>query len=275
MHDDSLKRHHARKFGRILMTGGAGRIARQIRDRIADDCTELRLVDRTHFDAAHSTETAHVADLSDAAAIDPLMQGIDAIIHFAGYPREAGWDTLIPANVQSVVNLWEAARAAGVQRILYASSNHAVGFYPRTERIDDKVPTKPDSRYGVTKVFMEAMASLYAEKYGVRGFGMRIGYCSLQPTEARMLSHWVHPDDVAALVAVGLTAEYNSEIVYGVSANSRSWWDNSRAEVLGYRPAHSADIFVEALQDIVSADLIAEHFQGGSFAAEGYVRRDS
>ncbi len=240
---------------------------------MADDCVELRLVDRTPFDAVHASETAHVADLTDAAAIASLARGVDAIIHLAGYPREADWDTLIPANVQSVVNVWEAARGAGVKRILYASSNHAVGFYPRSQRIDAAVPTKPDSRYGVTKVFMEAVASLYAEKHGVRGFGMRIGFCSTQPTEARMLSHWVHPDDVAALVAVGLTAEYENEIVYGVSANSRSWWDNSRAQALGYRPAHSADIFIEALQAAVSGDPIAERFQGGSFAAEGYVSR--
>jgi uronate dehydrogenase len=255
------------------MTGAAGRIAREVRDRIADDCTELRLVDRRPFAAVHATESAHIADLADASAIAPLARGVDTIIHLAGYPREADWDTLIPANVQSVVNLWEAARVAGVDRVLYASSNHAVGFYARDQRIDDKVPTRPDSRYGVTKVFMEAVASLYAEKYGVRGFGMRIGYCSIQPTEARMLSHWVHPEDLAALVMTGLTARYDNEIVYGVSANSRSWWDNSRAEALGYRPAHSADRFIDALRDAVSSDPVAEHYQGGAFAADGFVRR--
>ena len=259
------------KFDRILMTGAAGRIARQMRDRIADECTELRLVDRQPFEAMYRSETAHVADLSDPAAVAPLVAGIDAIIHFAGYPREADWNTLIPANVQSVVNLWEAARCAGVNRILYASSNHAVGFYPRSQRIDHKVPTKPDSRYGVTKVFMEAVASLYAEKYRVRGFGMRVGYCSLAPTEARMLSHWVHPDDMAALVTVGLTASYENEIVYGVSANSRSWWDNSRAEAMGYQPQHSADLFAETLREKRSDDEIAERYQGGTFAADGYV----
>ena len=183
----------------------------------------------------------------DAGVLAPLFEGIDAIIHFAGYPREADWQTLIAANVLTVANMWDAAKNAGVKRIVYASSNHAVGLYPRSQRIDDRALPRPDSRYGVTKVFMETTASLYAAKHGVRGFGVRIGHCALEPSDARMLSHWVHPDDLAALIHVGLTADYESEIVYGVSANSRSWWDNSRAEALGYRPQHSADSYAAAL----------------------------
>lgn len=263
----------ARRFGRVLMTGAAGRIARQVREHIADECVELRLLDCVEFAVAHPAESAHVVDLGAsgaAVALAPLLEGVDAVVHFAGYPREADWATLLPANVHSAALLWEVAVDAGVQRILYASSNHAVGFYERSERIDGRVPAKPDSRYGVTKVFMEALAGFHAEKHGLRGFGMRIGYCSLAPTEARMLSHWVHPDDMAALVAIGLTASYENEIVYGVSNNSRSWWDNSRAEALGYRPRHSADLFIPALEGTASRDPVAERFQGGAFAAEGY-----
>jgi len=263
----------APRFGRVLMTGAGGRIARQVRDRIALDCAELRLVDRVACEALHATESAHVADLSQPGALAGLLDGIDAVVHFAGYPREADWTILLPANVQAVAQLWDAARDAGVDRIVYASSNHAVGFYERSERIDGKVAAKPDSRYGVTKVFMESLAGLYAEKYGLRSFGMRIGYCAAAPTEARMLSHWIHPDDMAALVAVGLTADYQHEIVYGVSANTRSWYDNGRAEALGYQPRHSADVFIRALEGEVSGDPVAERFQGGGFAAEGYRGR--
>ena len=261
------------KRARILLTGAAGRIALQMRERLAPKCELLRLVDRVPFEALHPFETAHVVDLADPRALHPLLNGIDAIIHLAGYPREADWHTLIPANVQAVANVWDAAQDAGVTRILYASSNHAVGFYPRSQRIDESALPRPDSRYGVTKVFMEATARLYADKYGVRGFGMRIGHCSVKPVDARMLSHWIHPDDLAALIEVGLTADYQCEIVYGASANSRSWWNNSRAEALGYLPRHSADAFAAELADRVSTNAIEERHQGGSFAAEGYVRR--
>ena len=196
-----------------------------------------------------------------------ILAGASAVVHFAGYPREADWATLLAANVAGVASLWEAARQAGVERIIYASSNHAVGMYARTERLSHDALPNADSRYGVTKVFMESVATLYAAKHGLRGFGIRIGHCAAQPSDARMLSHWIHPEDLSALVRIGLTAEYDNEIVYGVSANSRSWWDNRRAEALGYRPAHSTDGLIEQLEAKTTADAVAEYFQGGSFAA--------
>lgn len=153
-----------------------------------------------------------------------------------------------------VINLWEAACAAGVQRMVYASSNHAVGLYPRTQVLDGREAPLPDSRYGE------------------RAFGMRIGRCCPEPTDARMLSHWIHPQDLASLIGVGLEAECVHEIVYGASANTRSWWNNSRAHALGYRPLHSADPFIAQLQGKCSADPIAEHYQGASFAAQEFDR---
>ena len=119
------------KLGRILLTGAAGRIALQIRERLAPKCEALQLVDRLPVEPLHAVEIAHLADLADPCALRLLLKGVDAIIHLAGYPREADWHTLIPANVQAVANLWDAARDASVTRILYSSSNHAVGIYPR------------------------------------------------------------------------------------------------------------------------------------------------
>jgi len=111
---------------------------------------------------------------------------------------------------------------------------------------------------------------LYALKNGLRAFGMRIGHCSPAPTDARMLSHWIHPEDLASLILIGLRADYLCEVVYGVSNNARSWWDNQRAEALGYRPAYSADSFAEALSGIRTDDPVCELYQGGTFAARGY-----
>jgi len=255
----------------ILVTGANGKVARQVRTHLAGLCTELRLTDIVPFEAQQPNESVHVADLAAAAALPALTRGVDAIVHFAGYPREADWSVLLDANLRTAINLWEAALAAGVQRIVYASSNHAVGYYPRSERIDGLAPTRPDSRYGVCKVFMEALAVLYADKYGLRAMGVRIGHCAPAPTEARMLSHWVHPDDLAQLIEVGLTADLHHEIVYGVSANQATWYDNRRAVTLGYRPRHSADRWAGALGALRSGDPVAELYQGGSFAAAGHV----
>jgi len=261
------------KYKRVLLTGGAGRIARYIRERLAPQCVELRLADCVPFEASHANETANVVDLADADRLKPLLLGIDAVVHMAGYPRDAEWSTILPANVVAVTNLWDAALHAGVRRIVYASSNHAVGLYPRAERIDSDVLPRPDSRYGVAKVFMEALAGLYAEKYALSAMGIRIGACTPEPTDARMLSHWVHPNDLTDMIEIGLTAELTHEVVYGVSANRASWWDNARAEALGYKPRYSADGFNELLLHKRSENAIAERYQGGSYAADGHVSR--
>lgn len=255
----------------IVLTGGAGRLGRGLRPALAACCRELRVLDRVPLAVEHANETVFQTDLTDPGILQTVMANASAVVHFAGCPREADWATLLAANVAAVTTVWEAARLAGVDRILYASSNHAVGMVPRDLRIAHDALPHPDSRYGVTKVFMESVASLYAAKYGVRSFGMRIGHCAAEPSDARMLSHWIHPDDLAALVRLGLQASYENEIVYGASANSRSWWDNRRAEALGYRPAHSADSHVARLAGRTSADPVAEYFQGGSFAAAEYV----
>jgi uronate dehydrogenase len=258
-------------FRRILVTGAAGKVARSVRPQIAALCNELRLTDIVPFDATGPNQDVHVADLADAGTLPALLEGVDAIVHFAGYPREASWQVLLDANIRIVVNLWEAAAAAGVRRILYASSNHAVGYYPRNEHIDSRVPARPDGRYGATKVFMEAVAQMYADKIGLKAFGMRIGYCGPEPLDARMLSHWLHPEDLAQLIEVGLKADYHHEIVYGVSANSATWYDNRRAEALGFRPRHSSDIFAAALAGRVTNNPVAERYQGGSFAADRHT----
>lgn len=255
----------------IVLTGAAGRLGSALRSQLAPLCRELRLVDQAPLAQLAPHERGFQLDLGDGAALREVLRGCTAVVHFAGYPREAGWDVLLPANIAGVINLWEGALAAGVQRIVYASSNHAVGFYERTQRLAEQVHPMPDSRYGVTKVFMESLATLHATKQGLRAFGIRIGHCAPEPSDARMLAHWIHPEDLGALVRVGLTADYTCEIVYGASANSRSWWPNERALALGYAPRHSADAHAARLLGKTSGDPVAERYQGGSFAADGYL----
>ena len=171
-------------------------------------------------------------------------------------------------------NTFEAARQAGVKRIVMATSNHAVGFYPRSQTIDHRVTVRPDSRYGVSKAFSEALASLYSDKHGMGFLCVRIGNYGTEPIDSRRLSIWVSPRDLTQLVRIGLEhPDVRYEIVYGVSGNQRSWYDNSNAHRLGYRPEDDSE--PQAAQ-VLSAEAgqprnrIADKYQGGTFAAEEY-----
>ncbi len=265
----------------ILITGAAGRIGSMLRRALADDPAltthygqpaKLLVTDIIDPGPGTGGDTAVVGNLADAAFIDTLFadRAITAIIHLAGHPREAEWDVLLDANIRSSIHLWEAARKNAVDRVLFASSNHAVGFYPRNWTIDHTVTQRPDTRYGLTKVFGEELGFLYAYKFGIRAFNMRIGTFTPEPTSHRALSSWVSQRDMAALVRVGLTADYTCETVYGVSDNARTFWDNSAAERLGYRPQDSADDFAHQFPEPpkVEGDH-GEHFQGGPFAMDG------
>lgn len=255
----------------VLLTGAAGKLGRRLRQPLAERYTHLRVSDILPLQAQHDNEAVHPCDLTDAAAVERLVDGVDAIVHFAGYPREAGWDTLVPANLVATAQLWEAALRAGVQRIVYASSNHAVGFHPVTERIGTSAEVKCDSRYGVTKAFAETLARFYYEKYGLPSLGLRIGRCEDKPTDERMLSAWLHPEDMTQLVTLGLEQPLQADILYGVSRNSRALWWNPALDRLPYVPAHSADDHAEeVLANAPVPRPPASPFHGGYFADADY-----
>ena len=154
------------------------------------------------------------------------------------------WEAILQANIIGCYNVFEAARRNGVKRILFPTSNHAIGFYRRDQTIDHRVYPKPDSRYGVSKVFGEALGSLYADKYGMEVFMMRIGNVNPMPIDKRRLSIWFSPRDLAQLVSIGIDHPgIKFEIVYGISGNKRAWYDNSNAERLGYRPQDDAETY--------------------------------
>ena len=141
------------------------------------------------------------------------------------------------ANIIGCYNLFEAARQAGVKRVVFASSNHAVGFYPRKRKIGTDVTVRPDSRYGVSKAFGEALGALYSDKHGMVVTCLRIGNVGPRPLDVRRLSIWISPEDLVQLFRIGLEhPDIRFDIVYGASDNAASWWDNSRARQLGYRP---------------------------------------
>lgn len=258
----------------IAMTGAAGGVGRMLRPLLGERYT-LRLSDRTDppGDLADN-ETWVTADLADPAAVAEALEGADGVIHLGGQSVEADFQTVKGPNIDGLYNLFEGCRTAGVGRVIFASSNHAVGFYPRTRKIGVEEPVRPDGYYGVSKAFGEAMGSLYADKFGLRVMSIRIGNVAERPADKRRLSIWLHPEDLAQLCVIGLEhPALHHAIVYGASHCERAWWDNGPAFALGYRPKHSAEDHVEhalAEQAKLPADPLGDRFQGGTFCSNGF-----
>jgi uronate dehydrogenase len=203
---------------RVLITGAGGGIGRSLRESLQGIYPVLRLSDRVPLAAARAGEEVSYAELSDLAAVERIVADVDGIIHLGGISGESEWESILRSNIVGTYNLFDAARRAGVKRIVVATSNHAVGFYPRDLRIDHRVVPRPDSRYGVSKAFAEALASLYADKHGIGFLCTRIGNFGPQPIDERRLSIWISPRDYAQLVRIGLEHPgIRYEIVYGVS----------------------------------------------------------
>lgn len=256
---------------KIVLTGAGGKLGRRMRLPLSKLCQHLVSTDIIPLEPVAENESVAMVDLQERSAVDSLMQGADSIVHFAGYPREAEWSTILASNILTSTHLWESALTHQVRRIVYASSNHVVGFHPVERQIDVHAEVKCDSRYGVSKSFTEIMARFYYEKYGIESLGIRIGRCEDLPTDERMLSTWIHPEDLAEIVRLGIQGEVQSDILYGISKNTRAKWVNPRNAGLNYQPKHSADDY--SLEVLSSAQQPRPQwlFQGGPFAENGYI----
>jgi len=250
----------------ILITGAGGGIGTHLRRELAGKYA-LRLSDIRPLKRLAPGEQFVAGDLARLDHMLRATKGVDAIVHLGGYSVEGAWEDILRANLIGCYNVFEAARLNGVTRVLFATSNHAVGFYRRDRMIDHRVYIKPDSRYGVSKVFGEALGSLYADKYGMEVFCMRIGNVNPEPIDRRRLSIWISPRDMAQLVTTGVEHPgIRFEIVYGVSNNRRSWYDNSNAARLGYRALDDSEAFAaKVLAKEKAGDPRAEVYQGGAF----------
>jgi uronate dehydrogenase len=253
----------------ILITGAAGDVGSHLRRELAGKY-RLRLSDMKPITDLGPNEEFVRADISAMDEVVRTVRGVDAIVHLGGFSVEGPWETILSANIVGLRNVYEAARLAGVKRILFATSNHAVGFYRRDETIDHRVYPRPDSRYGVSKAFGEAMGSLYADKYGMEIFNIRIGNVNPQPVDKRRLAIWISPRDLAQLVTIGIEhPDIRFEIVYGISGNKRSWYDNSNADRLGYRPLDDSEDWADEVlrKEKPVTDERAERYQGGAFVS--------
>ena len=258
---------------KLLLTGAAGGLGKALRQRLKANCAVLRLSDVQAFGDAGTDEEIVLADLADAAAVHRMVEGVDAIIHLGGVSVEGPFGPILQANILGAFNLYEAARLHGVKRVVFASSNHVTGFYRQDQTITADHPARPDGLYGLSKAFGEDLARLYFDRYGIETACVRIGSSFPEPKDRRMLATWLSFDDLHRLITACLTTPIlGHSIVFGMSDNAVTWWDNSRARHIGYVPQDSSDIFREAVYARTTTpdatDPVAQ-YQGGGFVVAG------
>jgi uronate dehydrogenase len=253
---------------RVLITGAAGAIGKVLRAAYHGKY-QLLLSDIAPLGEAAPGEELVSADLTDFAACERMMQGVDCVVHLGGVAVEDAWEKILPANIVGCYNVFEAARRAGVKRVIFASSNHAIGFHRRERFIDNTVQPRPDTRYGVSKVFGEALGRLYADKHGLSVACLRIGTFRNpdRPDNARQLLTWISHRDMVQLVERCIDhPDYHFAVVYGVSNNLRNRWDNTNAKFLGYKPVDDSEIYAaEILARGEVENKISAQFHGGFF----------
>lgn len=259
---------------RLLITGAAGGLGAILRNELNGYAPVLRLSDIADMGEARPGEELVQCDIADAAAVDRLVEGCDGIVHLGGVSVEGTFDSILQANFRGTYNVFDAARRLSKPRILFASSNHAIGFHERETRLDGDSPQRPDSMYGVSKCYGEALASYYWSKYGVENVCVRIGSCFPKPRDRRMLATWLSPADFVQLIKrVFEAGRIGHTIVYGASNNLEQWWDNSHAAFLGWNPQDSSEQFrdeIEASTPKPDPSDPAVRYQGGGFAAAGH-----
>lgn len=259
----------------VLITGAAGGIGTMLRPRLARPGRTLRLLDVAEMTAGRGEQVVR-ATITDLDAMTEACAGVDAIVHLAGQSTEAAWNRVLDLNINGTYTVFEAARRAGVRRVVFASSNHAVGFHgPDDYPLPEDTTALPDTYYGVSKVAGEGLAALYAHRYGIEAIAVRILTCYPEPMNPRALSTWLSPDDCGRLFEACVTAPAPGfRVVYGVSANTRGGWVSlDAARELGYEPRDDAEVFAEALiaeqGPIDPADPVFAHL-GGPFCLPDY-----
>ncbi|GAA5172672.1 NAD(P)-dependent oxidoreductase [Viridibacterium curvum] len=240
---------------RIVLTGAAGRLGRMLRAPLRALCEELVLSDIAPLsEPPCGNESLQPCDLADHAAVVELLRGAQMVVHMGGMAHERDFASLLPANIVGQYNLYDAALANGMRRVVLASSNHVTGFYRMDEMVSPSMPMRPDSLYAVSKGYGELLASYFHDRHGLESVCLRIGACRERPSDLRSLAAWLSPADFAELVRCALLAEApGCAVVYGVSDNPGRWWHDDDAARIGYLPRDSSARWVADL----GADLAA------------------
>lgn len=261
-------------FDTILITGAAGRLGTQLRRGLAPLARHLRLTDRVAINDLQPNESAFLAELADEAAVHAMCEGVDAIVHFGGAPMERPWEEVLNSSIRGSYHIYEGARKAGVGRIIYASSVHAIGYHRLEDQIDAESPHRPDSLYGLSKCFVEDLGRLYWDKFGVETAALRIFSSFPEPADRRMLWSWLSYEDCIRLVTAALTApRVGFTVSFGMSDNAVKPVDNRLADHLGYFPQDNTEPYragVEAKTPIPDPKAPAVQHLGGWFVDLGH-----
>jgi uronate dehydrogenase len=262
----------ATKVKRLLLTGAAGGLGRVLRESLVPYAETLRLSDIADLGAAQAHEEIQLCDLADKAAVDAMVRGVNAIVHMGGISTEHPFEQILEANIKGVFHLYEAARRHGVKRILFASSNHVIGFHKQGDVIDADCAKRPDGYYGLSKAFGEDLSRFYFDRYGIETACLRIGSSFPEPKDQRMLITWLSYRDLTELIRCCLFApKLGHTIVYGASDNRDKWWDNAQAAHLGFKPQDNSEPFRAKAESVpaLAEDDPARIYQGGAFVKLG------
>jgi uronate dehydrogenase len=239
---------------RVLITGAAGGMGTLLRPRLGRPGRVLRLLDVAPLLPGDGAEIVE-ASVTDPGAMAAACQDVDVVIHLGGHSREAPWADILSVNIDGTHTVLAAARHAGVRLVIFASSNHAVGFHPATSAPDNLFP-RPDTYYGVSKVVGEALGSMYHDRYGLNVLCVRIGTCIERPLTERHLGTWLSPDDCARLFEAAIALpELGFRVVWGVSANTRGVFALDAARALGYEPRDDAEQYADDVTPASELDL--------------------
>ena len=261
----------------VLLTGASGNLGRMLARELSREGWTLRLTDITPFpDAMPERATFTKADLSDGPMILRLAEGCQAILHYGGVSVEQPWEVVAGPNLRGLYHVYEAARRERA-RVMFASSNHSIGFHERPtgdqELLDFDCAFRPDGYYGLSKAYAELMGRLYWDKHGVENLNVRIGSCFPEPVDARMLSTWLSYADLARMMACFLSAErVGHAVVWGASANPKTYWGKDHRDRIGWAPQDTAEAYRDKVGGITSGNPVVERYQGGSYTGIDYTR---
>lgn len=258
----------------VLLTGASGNLGKMLTRALAAKGFSLRLTDIAPFpDPLPAGASFTKLDLNDGVALLRLAEGCGTILHFGGVSVERPFEEVLGPNIRGLYHVYEAARREGA-RVVFASSNHSIGFHERTETIDDDCAFLPDGFYGLSKAYGELMGKLYWHKHGVESVFIRIGSAFPEPIDARMLATWLSFNDLARLTErCVLATKIGTGVIWGASANERmTWWGRDARDALGWEPEDSADTFAGQLAGKLSGDPVAERYMGGGYCAMDYSR---
>ncbi len=261
------------RMNRILLTGAAGGLGVELRQRLKPYCNILRVSDIADLGLAGAQEEVVSCDLAHKPDVIELLTDVDAVVHMGGISTEHAFEQILEANIKGVFHLYEAARIHSVPRVVFASSNHVVGFHKQSDTLDVDCARRPDGYYGLSKSFGEDISRFYFDRYAIETACIRIGSSFPEPKDRRMLKTWMSYRDLAELIRCCLYApKLGHSIVYGMSANAEVFWDNAGAAHLGFQAQDSSETFrsaVEARAPALPPTDLSRVYQGGAFVKFG------